>query len=54
MNMAKRGWNDNLDLLKALLLGGVLTALFYEVFPIPFLDQGRLLALFENDNWVSR
>lgn len=53
MNTAERGWSDNLDLLKALFLGGVLTAFFYEVFPIPFLDQGRLLALFENDNWVS-
>lgn len=53
MNPAKRGGSDNLDLLKALFLGGVLTAFFYEVFPIPFLDQGRLLALFENDNWVS-
>ena len=53
MNTAERGWSDNLDLLKALFLGAVVTAFFYEVFPIPFLDQGRLLAMFENDNWVS-
>lgn len=44
---------DNLDLIKALGLGLMVTAFFYQVFPIPFLDQGRLLALFENDNWVS-
>lgn len=44
---------DNLDLLKALGLGLMVTAFFYQVFPIPFLDRGRLLALFENDNWVS-
>ena len=48
-----RRWGDNLDLLKSLFLGMLCTALFYEVFPIPFLDQGRVLALFQNDNWVS-
>lgn len=45
---AERGWRDNLDMLKALFLGSVLTAVFYEIFPLPFLDQGRLLAFFDN------
>jgi len=49
----ERGGRDNIDLIKALFLGMVTTAVFYEVFPIPFLDQGRVLALFQNDNWVS-
>ena len=49
----ERFGGDNLDLLKALGLGLMVTAFFYQVFPIPFLDSGRLLALFENDNWVS-
>lgn len=49
----ERGGRDNIDLIKALFLGMVTTAIFYEVFPIPFLDQGRMLALFQNDNWVS-
>lgn len=39
---------DNWDLLKALFLGAVLTAVFYQIFPLPFLDQGRLLTLFDN------
>lgn len=45
--------SDNLDLLKSAFLGMAFTAVFYEVFPIPFMTQGRLLALFENDTWVS-
>ena len=49
----ERFGGDNLDLLKALGLGLMVTAFFYQVFPIPFMDRGRLLALFENDNWVS-
>lgn len=48
-----RDWSDNLDLIKSLFLGLLLMAIFYQVFPIPFLDQGRLLSLFDNDNWVS-
>jgi biopolymer transport protein ExbB/TolQ len=51
--LAERGWGDNLDLLKALFLGTVATALFYEVFPLPFLEQGRLQAIFGNGDWVS-
>lgn len=43
--------SDRLDLLKSLFLGLTLTAVFYEVFPLPFLEQGRVLAVF--DNWVS-
>ncbi|MCZ6473046.1 MAG: MotA/TolQ/ExbB proton channel family protein [SAR324 cluster bacterium] len=39
---------DNIDLLKALFLGAVTTALFYEVFPLPFIEQGRILTLFDN------
>ena len=39
---------DNVDLLKALFLGAVLTALFYEVFPLPFIEQARILTLFDN------
>jgi biopolymer transport protein ExbB/TolQ len=50
---AERGWSDNLDLLKALFLGTVATAVFYEVFPIPFMEQGRLLSIFGNGDWVS-
>jgi biopolymer transport protein ExbB/TolQ len=42
---------DNLDLLKALFLAVFATALFYEVFPLPFVDDRRILAIFEN--WVS-
>jgi biopolymer transport protein ExbB/TolQ len=49
----ERGWSDNLDLLKSLFLGLVLTAAFYEVFPVPFLQKGRLLAMVQNDNWVT-
>ena len=48
-----RDWSDNLDLIKSLFLGLLLMAIFYQIFPIPFLDQGRLLSLFDNDNWVS-
>lgn len=42
------GRRDNMDLLKALFLAGVVTALFYEVFPLPFLESGRILDLFDN------
>ncbi|MBI4081968.1 MAG: MotA/TolQ/ExbB proton channel family protein [Candidatus Lambdaproteobacteria bacterium] len=42
---------ENLDLLKGLFLAVLVTAMFYEVFPIPFIDAGRLLQVF--DNWVS-
>jgi len=49
----ERGWSDNLDLLKSLFLGTVATAVFYEVFPIPFMEQGRLLAMFGSGDWVS-
>ena len=38
---------DNMDLLKALFLSLVVTALFYEVFPLPFIDQPWVLGLFE-------
>jgi biopolymer transport protein ExbB/TolQ len=51
--LVERGGKDNLDMVKALFLGLMFTAVFYEIFPIPFLDQGRLLSLFQNDNWVS-
>lgn len=43
--------SDRLDLLKSLFLGITATAVFYELFPLPFLDPGRLLSVF--DNWVS-
>lgn len=43
-----RGRRDNFDLLKALFLGVSVTALFYEVFPLPFIEQGRVLTLFDN------
>ena len=49
----ERRWSDNLDVLKSLFLGLVATAVFYEVFPIPFLDKGRVLAMLQNDNWVT-
>lgn len=39
---------DNLDLLKAFFLGLVATALFYQVFPLPFIDKGQILNLFNN------
>jgi biopolymer transport protein ExbB/TolQ len=39
---------DNIDLLKAMFLGVVVTALFYEVFPLPFIEHGRILAVFDN------
>jgi len=42
---------DNLDLLKALFLGVFATALVYEVFPLPFIEDRRILVIFEN--WVS-
>ena len=41
------GRRDNIDLLKALFLALVVTALFYEVFPLPFIDQELILTLFE-------
>jgi biopolymer transport protein ExbB/TolQ len=49
-----RAWfrqSDALDTLKSLFLGLVATAIFYEVFPIPFMEPGRLLGVF--DNWAS-
>ncbi|HKI97759.1 MAG TPA: MotA/TolQ/ExbB proton channel family protein [bacterium] len=46
-------WSDNLDLLKSLFLALVFTALFYEVFPMPFMDEGRLKSMLSNDNWVT-
>jgi biopolymer transport protein ExbB/TolQ len=39
---------DNWNLLKGLLFAVILTALLYEVYPIPFLDEGRLLQVFDN------
>ena len=42
--------SSQLDLLKSLFLGATATAFFYEVFPLKFLDPGRLLSVF--DNWV--
>ena len=44
-------FGDNLDLLKALFLGLLSTALVYEVFPLPFIDERAILSVF--DNWVS-
>lgn len=49
----ERGWSDNLDVVKSLFLALVFTSVFYEVFPVPFLDQGRLLSMISNDNWVT-
>ena len=46
------GRNDNIDLLKALFLGIAATAVFYEVFPLPLIERGRILTLFEP--WVSQ
>ncbi|MCH8843266.1 MAG: MotA/TolQ/ExbB proton channel family protein [SAR324 cluster bacterium] len=43
--------SDNADLLKALFLGIMVTAVFYEVFPLPFIDEQRVTMVF--DNWVS-
>jgi hypothetical protein len=43
--------SERLDLLKSMFLGVTLTAFFYEVFPLPFVDPGRVLSVF--DNWVS-
>ena len=40
-----------MDTLKALFLGLVTTAVFYEIYPIPFMEPGRLLGVF--DNWAS-
>ncbi len=42
---------DTMDTLKAFFLGLVTTAVFYEIYPIPFLEPGRLLGVF--DNWAS-
>ncbi|MBI3991827.1 MAG: MotA/TolQ/ExbB proton channel family protein [Candidatus Lambdaproteobacteria bacterium] len=39
---------DNVDLLKSLFLGVLLTAVVYEVFPLPFVDPGRVLQVFDN------
>jgi len=39
---------DNLALLKGLFLAVLVTALLYEVFPLPFIDQQRVLLLFDN------
>ncbi len=44
--------SDNIDLLKALFLGIAATAVFYEVFPLPLIERGRILTLFEP--WVSQ
>ena len=41
------GRRDNVQMLKALFLGLVVTALFYEVFPLPFVDEPWVLNLFE-------
>ncbi len=49
-------WNGRLiwlaggraPLLKAFFLGVTLTAVFYEVFPLPFVGPGRLLSIFDN------
>ncbi len=49
----ERRWSDNLDMLKSLFLGLVATAVFYEVFPIPFMVKGRLLAMLQADSWVT-
>ncbi|HEX7928431.1 MAG TPA: hypothetical protein VF678_12630, partial [bacterium] len=43
--------SDTADTLKAFFLGLVTTAVFYEIYPIPFMETGRLLAVF--DNWAS-
>jgi biopolymer transport protein ExbB/TolQ len=42
---------DNLDLLKALFLAVFATAVVYEVFPLPFIEDRKILVIFEN--WVS-
>lgn len=39
---------ERLDLLKALFLGITFTAIFYEVFPLPLIEPGRLLSVFDN------
>ena len=43
--------SSQMDLLKSLFLGATATAFIYEVFPLKFLDPGRVLSVF--DNWVS-
>ena len=40
----ERFGGDNLDLLIAMGLGLMVTAFFYEVFPIPFMDQKKFNA----------
>lgn len=45
---AEKTGRDNIDLLKSLFLGVLVTAVFYEIFPLPFLDQGRILQVFDN------
>ena len=39
---------ERLDLLKSFFLGITLTAVFYEVFPLPLMEPGRLLSVFDN------
>jgi biopolymer transport protein ExbB/TolQ len=39
---------ERLDLLKAFFLGLTLTAIFYEAFPLPLVEPGRLLSIFDN------
>ncbi|MDH4224854.1 MAG: MotA/TolQ/ExbB proton channel family protein [Deltaproteobacteria bacterium] len=43
--------SDNMGLLKGLFLGAVFTAVFYEIFPLPFIQSQTVVAVF--DNWVS-
>jgi len=40
--------SERLDLLKAFFLGLTFTAIFYEVFPVPLIEPGRLLSVFDN------
>jgi len=39
---------DDMDFFKAMFLAIAVTAFFYEIFPLPFIDQGRILTLFDN------
>ena len=51
IDQPRRIWEsraDKMDVFKAMFLGLVVTAFFYEVFPLPFIDQGRILTLFDN------
>ena len=47
-SMLRKGRGENMDFFKAMFLGLVVTAVFYEVFPLPFIDQGRVRTLFDN------